>query len=74
MMFFQIEALLFQSEKCMVYLFTSSFLFGYQEHLLSSAFSAYSVVLNHAKICLISTRHHLDRKPKYLKMCRMYAQ
>ena len=35
--FFQIEALFSIKKKCMV---TPSFLFGYQKHLLSSAFSA----------------------------------
>ena len=59
--FFQIEALLSRSEKCMV---TPVFCFGYKRHLLSSALRKNIPVL-------VGTTH---RKPGYLEIRRTYAQ
>ena len=55
------------SEKCVV---TSNLLFGYQEHLLSSAFSESFEPRKNIPV-LISTTH---RKSEYLEMRRTYAQ
>ena len=55
------------SEKCMV---TTNFRFEYQEHLLSSAFSAWFKPRKNIPV-LAGTTH---RKPKYLEMRRTYAQ
>ena len=53
---------------------TPSFLFTcrYQEHLLSSSFSAYfQTAQKYPCILIVGTIH---RKPKYLKMHRTYGQ
>ena len=57
------------SEKCMA---TLNFLFGYQEHLLSSAFSAQFYCKPHKNFpVFVGTTH---RKLDYLKMRSAYAQ